>query len=268
MSENARCNITFTSNLSEEEYDKYIEAGKALRRNTYRGKDITSYHNDGSLYEMISSGRFDDIYVGDYIIANNVTWLVADIDNYLYMGETPLSKHHLTIIPTKPLITASMNDTNTTSGGYYNSKMKQETLPNVLNTYVKPAFESHIITYNTMLTNSMDETIPSNAGLGWQGSSNGWGWYDSQIDLMSEINVYGSDKFSSNSLDTGIDNLQYAIFLLKPEWVNTDESGIKFSYRLKNVCNSMDFADIFHASNSYCSGASHVSGVRPRFLIG
>ena len=35
---NAKCNISFTSNLTEEEYNQYIEAGKALRRNTYRGK--------------------------------------------------------------------------------------------------------------------------------------------------------------------------------------------------------------------------------------
>ncbi|MCI9280602.1 MAG: hypothetical protein HFJ02_07435, partial [Bacilli bacterium] len=91
------CNIEFTKNLSTEEYNKYLEAGKALRRNTYRGKDITEYYNDGSLYEMISSGTFDDIYVGDYINANGVTWLIADIDNYLYSGDTPLTKHHATL---------------------------------------------------------------------------------------------------------------------------------------------------------------------------
>ena len=94
VSENARCHITFTSNLSEEEYNKYIEAGKALRRNTDRGKDITSYHNDGSLYEMISSGRFDDIYVGDYIKdSKNRIWFIADIDNYMYTGDNELTKH-------------------------------------------------------------------------------------------------------------------------------------------------------------------------------
>ncbi len=104
----------------------------------------------------------------------------------------------------------------------YNSQMKQSTLPSVLNTYVKPAFGSHILTYNTLLTNSVNATAPSNAGAGWQGSSNGWGWYESQIDLMSESNVYGSDKFSSSGYDTGIDNRQYAIFQLKPEFINTN----------------------------------------------
>ncbi len=265
VSENARCNITFTSNLSEEEYDKYIEAGKALRRNTYRGKDITSYHNDGSLYEMISSGRFDDIYVGDYIIANNITWLVADIDNYLYSGYKEgasdggsMNKHHLTIIPASYLTTAAMNSTNTTEGGYVNSAMKKSTLPSVLNTYVKPAFGSHILTYNTLLTNSVNATAPSNAGSGWQGSSNGWGWYESQIDLMSEKNVYGADAFSSSAYDTGIDNRQYAIFQLKPELMNTNGKGGKFSYWLKNVSSSTYFA---YAYGDGGSGSSSASGL-------
>ena len=91
---NSKCNIEFTSNLTQEEYDQYIEAGKALRRNTYRGKDISSYlsaEGEMNLYTQISSGRFNDIYVGDYINANNVKWLIADIDNYLYSGETPLT---------------------------------------------------------------------------------------------------------------------------------------------------------------------------------
>ena len=275
VSENARCNITFTSNLTQEEYNKYIEAGKALRRNTYRGKDITSYHNDGSLYEMISSGRFDDIYVGDYIIANNVRWLVADMDNYLYSGykegvnSGSLNQHHVTIIPANTLINVAMNDSNTTEGGYYNSKMKQETLPSVLNTYVKPAFGNHILTYNTLLTNSVNATALSSAGANWQGSSNKWTWYESQIDLMSEANVYGINVFSSSGFDTGIDNQQYAIFQLKPELIDSNGTGSRIGYWLKNVVTMLDFAIV----NGNGSSGSHVTsysglGVRPRFLIG
>ena len=45
---------------------------------------------------MISKGTFDDIYVGDYIVANGVTWLIADIDTYLYTGDqgNGLEKHN------------------------------------------------------------------------------------------------------------------------------------------------------------------------------
>ena len=270
VSSNAKCNITFTSNLSEEEYNKYIEAGKALRRNTYRGKDITEYHNNGTLYTMISQGTFDDIYVGDYIVANNVTWLVADIDNYLYTGYKEggggvVTSHHLTMIPANNLTSAAMNSTNTAEGGYYNSQMKQSTLPSVFNTYVKPAFRSHVLTYTTLLTNVVDSTRISSAYGKATGASSNWSWYESQIDLMSEKNVYGSDVFSSSSgYDTGIDNKQYMIFQLKPELVVTNGNGSRINFWLRNVSTSHGFTlaspNDFNASISY--------GVRPRFLIG
>jgi len=274
VSENARCNITFTSNLSEEEYNKYIEAGKALRRNTYRGKDITSYHNDGSLYEMISSGRFDDIYVGDYIIANNVTWLVADIDNYLYSGYKEgatnggaLTSHHLTIIPASVLMKAPMNSTNVTEGGYLGSKMVKDTLPTILND-IKSIFGSHIISYNTILTNAVSNDSASMAGLGWYGTSIGSNWTNREIDLMSEINVYGANIWSSSALDSGIDNRQFTLFQLKPELINSYK-GKRITYWLKNVSGTRTFSAVATGIDvgSYESNTEHI-GVRPRFLIG
>ncbi len=277
VSENARCNITFTSNLTDAEYNQYIEAGKSLRRNTYRGKDITSYHNDGSLYEMISSGRFDDIYVGDYIIANNITWLVADIDNYLYSGwkegttAISLTKHHITLIPERLLILEeNMNANNTTEGGYYNSKMKQNTLPSVLNTYVKPAFGNHVLTYNNLLTLGVDASRTS-AGFGNSnsGASSDWSWYESQIDLMSEMNVYGGNIFSSSGYDSGLDNKQYALFQLKPEFIYSDKERNRMSYWLKNVSSTLTFSSVGGDGVAYNSSAAYsFQGVRPRFLIG
>ncbi len=194
LKENTKCNIEFTKNLSTEEYNKYLEAGIALRRNTYRGKDITEYYNDGSLYEMISSGTFDDIYVGDYIVANNVAWLIADIDNYLYTGDqgNGLENHHATIIPSIPLMNIGMNETNTTEGGYYNSRMVQETLPNLVSSegIIGKSFGNHIIEYRSVLSNRVNTEAINQSGGRWAGATDDWGWYSRKIDLMSEANVY------------------------------------------------------------------------------
>ena len=262
---NAKCNISFTSNLTEEEYDKYIEAGIALRRNTYRGKDITSYWKDGSLYTMISNGAFDDIYVGDYIIDNKGNkWLIADIDNYLGAGT---ASHHATIIPASGLMTSSMNDTNTAEGGYMGSKMVKETLPNYLSTYVTPVFGGHIITYKNYLTDSISATITNAFGVN-TGASNHWAWYDRQIDLMSENNVYGAAVCSSSAHDIGLDNQQYALFQLKPKYKYSNGTGGRYHYWLKAVAYSHGFALADGSGISYYGAASGVNAVRPRFLIG
>ncbi len=269
LKENTKCNIEFTKNLSTEEYNKYLEAGISLRRNTYRGKDITEYYNDGSLYEMISKGTFDDIYVGDYINANGVTWLIADIDNYLYSGDVPVTNHHITVIPEKPLMNLGMNETDTTEGGYFNSKMAQETLPNLVSSegVIGKSFGSHIIEYRNLLSDGISEEAINRSGGRTIGASNEWGWYSRKIDLMSEVNVYGTTVWSSSGYDTGIDNRQYAIFQLKPELINN--KGY-INYWLKDVFDKERFSLMGSYGDSLngWSGAHYPYGVRPRFLIG
>lgn len=162
-----------------------------------------------------------------------------------------------------------MNSSPTVEGGYYNSKMKQETLPVLLNVYIKPVFGDPVLTYNILLINSVNGAALSSAGSGWTGSSYSWIWVESQIDLMSEANVYGTNIASSSLFDTGIDNRQYAIFQLKPELINTNGKGARFSYWLKSVSGTTGFAAVAYNGHSDFAFASY-SGyvVRPRFLIG
>ena len=269
VSSESKCSVEFTSGLSEEEYNKYIEAGKALHRNTYRGKDITKYYTDGSLYTRISNGSFEDIYIGDYIIANGVTWLIADIDNYLYTGDTQLTKHHATLIPAESLTNASMNDTDTTEGGYAGSKMVTETLTNLVSNegIVGKTFGSHIIEYRNLLSNSVN-LVSCNQTVGdSKGAASNWSWYTRKIDLMSETNVYGTVVYSSSGIDTGIDNMQYAIFVLKPE-IRIGYNGHGYNYWLKNVASVRSFTYLNGQGISQENFASNQALVRPRFLIG
>ncbi len=260
LKENTKCNIEFTKNLSTEEYNKYLEAGKALRRNTYRGKDITSYYTDGSLYEMISSGTFDDIYVGDYIRVSGIRWTIADIDNYLSSGTNYLAKHHVTIVPLECLKIDSMNETDSTVGGYANSRMVKEVLPALLEEKILPVFGEHVLTYSTVLSNRVDVEASNFSGGQKKGASNGSAWHNRQLDLMNEINVYGTSILASSYHDNTLDNHQYALFKLRPNLIADTW--------LRNVANASDFIFINSNRNIESSKASNLIGVRPRFLIG
>ncbi len=296
LKKDTKCTIEFQSNgITQAEYNEYISEGVSLRRNTYRGKDITDYYNDNSLYDMISSGRFDDIYVGDYFTTtkpdNNgenhtVTWLIADLNNYLHSGYTDLTTNHATIIPARPFENQKMNDSDTTGvvdktlklkplgateeksiiGAYVGSNMKQKVLPDILENYIEPVFENHIITYTNLLTDQMESSRSNQFGGLPNGASSGWAWYDSQVDLMSEVNVYGSTVWSSSGYDIGIDNRQYAIFKLKPEFINSYNQS-SFSYWLKAIATYTTFAYASNQGHANPSFASTSLGVRPRFLI-
>ena len=292
LKKDTKCTIEFTTGgITETQYNEYISEGVSLRRNTYRGKDITDYYNDKSLYEMIESCRFDDIYVGDYIKSSNNTenkeiiWLVADINNYLHSGYTDLQTCHATIIPANPIMDAKMNESNTTGNvysgreltakdttkrtniaSYVGSKMKQETLPSIFDTYIKPVFGENIIEYTNLLADQYDGNRSNQFGITNNGASSGWAWYDSKLDLMSEVNVYGSTVWSSSGYDIGIDNRQYAIFQLKPEFINS-YGTTRFHYWLRAVVNSTSFADVYGYGAASANFASNSSSVRPRFLI-
>ncbi len=287
-----KCKLAFNSTLTEEDYKEYIQAGVAYRRNTYRGKDITSKLEDGTLFSEIKSGKFDDIFVGDYIVdkktnkkdINNqpIRYLVADIDNYMYSG---VSKHHVTIIPAAPLINAQMNSTNTTVGGYAGSEMvgyvvdengkatdtKKSgggTLDNIYNQYITPVFENNnIIKYSTVISSVISADAISRFGTP-SGVSDGSKWINGrQLDLMSEVNVYGTIIWTGSGYDIGMDKHQYAIFQLKPELINTDGNGHGYDYWLSGVASSVRFADCT-SGHAIAHNADEQLGVRPRFLIG
>ena len=290
---NSKCNLTFTSSMSKAEYDEYIKSGVALRRNTYRGKDITDYYtgeqtiNGKDLYKQISDGTFDDIYVGDYFTGKSgKIWLIADLDNYWHQGDSgdTFTKHHATIISDGNLEVFSMNHEDTTEGGYVVSDMVKTILGDkleandttILGKYIFPDFGNHVLKYRNQLTNAMEPTRINQTGeikvnqdnsISGTGASSNWAWYDRYLDLMSEVNVYGTTVWSSSGYDIGIDNRQYAIFQLRPELINQTMSGTRFAYWLKAVAHSKAFVDVNQSGRANLCNASNTDGVRPRFLI-
>jgi len=118
--------------------------------------------------------------------------------------------------------------------------------------------------------------LNSNAGAGFKGASSNWEWIDTYLSLLSEIQVYGSNVFSSSFYDTGCDNLQLPLFALDPtakvcgKNTTTDGNGDggRQWYWLRNVASASDFAYVSGHGNSDCNNASGSLGVRPLFCIG
>ena len=153
-----------------------------------------------------------------------------------------------------------MNETNTTEGGYVNSKMATVVLPAILEDKILPVFGEHVLTYSTILSNSVDVEALNFSGGQKKGASNGHSWYNRQVDLMNEINVYGTSILASSYHDNTLDNHQYALFKLRPNLIS--------SSWLRTVANASEFSFINSNRNVETLKASSLAGVRPRFLIG
>lgn len=228
----------------------------------FRGKDVTNYLTDGSLFTRISNGTFEDLFVGDYVTAGGKTWRIAGFDVYLHKGDTELTKHHAIIVPDTHLQLAQMNSSNTTAGGYVGSAMYTTVLPSVLSTFITPVFGSHVIEYRNILTNSVNTNGVNRWGSA-SGCSNDWEWYSRKLDLMNENQLFGSISWSSSGHETGSDNCQLPLFRLAPEYITNRGHWCW----LRNVVDSSRFARVNRSGYSNSDVASASGGVRPCFYI-
>lgn len=225
-------------------------------RNIYRGKNLGTAIT-AAQKAAISSGTFDDLFVGDYWTLNGMVYRIADIDYWYNCGDIAFAKHHLVMVPDTNMYDAKMNDTNTTEGGYVGSKMYTEGLDNAKAT-IQAAFGNMLQTHREILINAVTDGHPS-----------GYAWYDSTVDLMSEIMVYGSHIYAPagngvlTPIQYTIDKQQLALFRLCPRMVN-----IRLSYWLRDVVSSSHFASMYNNGFANYGSASSSPGVRPAFAIG
>lgn len=231
----------------------------------YRGKDITDLFYDGTLSKQIAAGTFDDIYVGDYIIGkvSNRKYIVADINYRLHCGDTECTTPHVLMIPERTMGNAQMNTSNVTTGAYTGSAMYTDNLA-TYKTIIKNDFETgHILTHRNYLANAVTN-----------GYESGGAWLDSDIELMNELMVYGSNVFHNVINGTNvpqshtIDKAQLSLFRHRKDLITAfNDSGARNTYWLRDVVSASGFALVYSLGYASSGSASYSFGVRPAFLI-
>ena len=245
--------LAVLKNIAEKNYSGAFFDNAGYHNSIFRGQSLgTEFTADQSA--EIKAGTFKNMFVGDYWTIDETIYRIAGFDLFLHTGDTELTTHHVVIVPDKNMYSHVMNDTNVTTGGYYNSKMKQSGLTQALTT-VKEAFgESHIVKRRVILTNATNGDNPS-----------GWAWYDTYIDLMTERQVYGSPAWGQathNGYDAGCDYSRLPLFTLAPEFITN-----RVSYWLRDIQSSSNFAGVNTNGYAAYAVASSSAGVRPLFLI-
>lgn len=228
--------------------------GAAAHNCIYRGKNLGTSVT-AEQYAAISSGKFTDLYIGDYWVINGVTYRIAAFDYYYNCGDTNFTKHHAVIVPDTSLYKAQMNTSNVTTGGYTGSAMYKSNLAQAKTT-IKAAFGSaHVLTKRELLTNAVNGNTPS-----------GWAWFDSDVELMNEVQAYGSVAWGAhdgNGYNVASGDGQFPLFMFDRTKLHNRED-----YWLRDVSSATSFSVVSlngYASHAY---ASYSLGVRPAFCIG
>lgn len=245
----------------------------------YRGKVLVDTTGGSAPYTLsqlqalVNAGNFSDIYVGDEIRVNIdsklVRFIVMAIDWYINVGDTPLTSHHLVLVPKDILGNAQMNGTDTTEGAYIGSEMFKTHLPEFA-TKISTALDSHILTWRSLMSNDTNTTATVAGYSGWQGCSSNWTWTSTNCRLLSEVDVYGSVVWG-NAWDVGESNRQLPGFAMNPELLVklNPEDNAYHNWWLCAVASSISFARVSHDGGAPHLNASTVDGgVVPKVLFG
>lgn len=228
--------------------------GAAAHNCIYRGKNLGTSVT-AEQYAAISSGKFTDLYIGDYWVIKGVTYRIAAFDYYYNCGDTNFTKHHVVIVPDTSLYKAQMNTSNVTTGGYTGSAMYKSNLAQAKTT-IKAAFGSaHVLTKRELLTNAVNGNTPS-----------GWAWFDSDVELMNEVQVYGSVAWGAhdgNGYNVASGDGQFPLFMFDRTKLHNRED-----YWLRDVSSAALFSAVGTGGNANSNGAPASYGVRPAFCIG
>ena len=228
--------------------------GAAAHNCIYRGKNLGTSVT-AEQYAAISSGKFTDLYIGDYWVIKGVTYRIAAFDYYYNCGDTNFTKYHAVIVPDTSLYKAQMNTSNVTTGGYTGSAMYKSNLAQAKTT-IKAAFGSaHVLTKRELLTNAVNGNTPS-----------GWAWFDSDVELMNEVQAYGSVAWGAhdgNGYNVASGDGQFPLFMFDRTKLHNRED-----YWLRDVASAPYFSFVSYSGYAGSYGASVSFGVRPAFCIG
>lgn len=228
--------------------------GAAAHNCIYRGKNLGTSVT-AEQYAAISSGKFTDLYIGDYWVIKGVTYRIAAFDYYYNCGDTNFTKHHVVIVPDTSFYKAQMNTSNVTTGGYTGSAMYKSNLAQAKTT-IKAAFGSaHVLTKRELLTNAVNGNTPS-----------GWAWFDSDVELMNEVQAYGSVAWGAhdgNGYNVASGDGQFPLFMFDRTKLHNRED-----YWLRDVASATNFSYVTNAGYASYYSASYSFGVRPAFCIG
>ena len=216
----------------------------------------TAYTAD--LKADISSGKFEKVKVGGYLTINSHVYYIAHLDYWLHTGDTECTTHHAVVVPaSSSLISGKMNNSNTTTGGYTGSDFKTGANSNTALADIKAIIQAdfgsaNILTHRELFTNAISGDKAS-----------GWAWFDSDVDLMSEVMVYGHNAWgSAPNYETGIDKSQLELFAKRPDLITT-----RGAWWLRDVVDSTHFANVDLYGNAARGYASISDGIRPAFAI-
>lgn len=240
----------------------------AIFRGKYMGTFTKAEFDAFLAAHQVSTGVFDDLYLGDWFVildgTYNVAWMIAGFNYGINSGDTEFTANSLSLIPREAgfLYGTPMNSTNTTAGAYAGSEM-HALLNGTVASNLRNGFGDHLLKRRVMLTNSVNTSAVAPGHTEWSGCANSWEWHDVYVTLMTEVQVYGSTVWCGG-FDTGEGCEKLPVF----NFISPVEYS-RGNFWLRGVASSTRFASVLAHGFADCSdAASNWLLIRPLIFVG
>lgn len=243
--------------------------GAGFHNSIHRGKYLGNALTEAQSASIIA-GTFDDMFVGDYWTIGNVDYVIVDFDTYYRCGDNINLGHHVAVMPRASMASAAWNvGSNDTSKMYIKSDVRIVTIQGLTSgsdpdvdstaglqgTIISAFGSSHVLKYRALYPSAQSD-----------GSATGWAWTDARVELINEVEVYGTQAWTDhghgNVYEIGINKRQLSIFRLAPGFCN-----IRQYWWLRSVSSATTACRMNSSGNVSDTPASGSYVIRPLSLI-
>ncbi len=198
----------------------------------FRGKNLGNTFT-AEQKAAIAAGNFREFWNGDYWEdQSSRKWRIVDnTEPFLNTGDSnnKFIKHHLVVMPDDILLKASINSSSSTSGGYAGTSYRS-THRSSCKTYFTDFFGSnYVATHREALSNSSSESLSAD-------------FYDCDVELPNEINMFGTIIWSKIGNNAGLNKIQFKLFNIKPEYITDYVDSPNGHFWLRDVVSSTHFS--------------------------
>lgn len=238
--------------------------------NIFRGRNLGALN--ATHIANIQNGTFRDMFIGDYFSINGSNYVIAGINYKRGHGDNISLGNHLLLMPDRlsklddgtvlrpnGKDTHYMNDTDTTAGGFANTKLYKTYMPSIQRK-LEADFGSHLLNFREIISTHVDES----------GAPDQAEWRDAKVGIPGEVMVYGTTLNGNNKngswYNVGDDTTQLPLFRLNPEESNNYRDS---AFWFRDIHSASEFAFANASGAAHWTGASNPwIGVRAFFLIG
>lgn len=215
----------------------------------------------------LANGDFSEFWNGDYWVINGHNWRIVDNSGAARRrGDTNFDSNSLIIMPDNPLVAPEaylIDNANDSGHGYTDCAYRTRTDGKgkaQCKTLASNAFgSSHVASHRELLSTGRDAD-----------GATSWAWADCDVELPSEVNIYGhpvwgrAKGYTGTGYNVGDRWGQFMLFKLAP-YMAINRS---YNYWLRDIASASNFAVVSRDGYADYSAPSYTRlGLRPYFIL-